>query len=517
MMAANRRKLTRRLVEGAQPARREVFLWDAEVTGFGLKLSPSGRRVYVLQYRFEGISRRYTIGRHGSPWTVEGARKEALRLLGRIASGHDVQLEKVRGRSDLTVGELCDLYLADGMRMAKPVSIQTAESRVRNHIKPLLGRRKAASLLPVDVERLLLDVADGKTARRASCGPKGRHARVRGGKAAATSAVSTLSAALSLAVRRGLRRDNPALAIRKFPGRRVERFLSAAELARLGEVLSASEALGVISPFAIAALRLLVLTGCRKNEILKCERAWVDEDHSCLRLPDSKTGARVVRLGEAAMEVIRALPVVEGNRYLLPGRRDGAPISDLQSVWETIREAAGIPDVRVHDLRHSFASFGAATGESLVVVGALLGHKVPSTTQRYTHLSGSPMQGAADRISGEVARLLGLPQPRAGALAGHAQGVETPAGSQGVLGAVIETRWMDTIAAAAFLGYTSKSLEQYRYEGFGPPYRKVGRRVVYALGDLQDWRSRRSPGRPSTPAGETNVVDLGELRRRGGR
>jgi len=511
-MAEPRRRLTRRLVETAKPGSRDIFLWDAEATGFGLRLSPSGRRVYVLQYRFEGLSRRYTIGRHGSPWTVETARREALRLLGGIAGGRDPQREKQGARTDMTVGELCDLYLVDGMRLAKPVSVAGAENDIRNHIKPLLGRRKAAGITPADVERLLLDVADGKTARRNSRGPKGRAARVRGGREAANSAVTTLSAALSFGVRRGVRPENPALLVRKFPGRRVERFLSPAELGRLGEVLAASEALGIVSPFAIAALRLLILTGCRKSEIVQARRAWVDETHGCLNLPDSKTGPRTVRLGEAALVVIRGLPVVHGNAFLLPGKVDGQPIQDLQSVWERIRVAAGIPDVRIHDLRHSFASFGAATGESLIVVGALLGHKVATTTQRYTHLSASPLKSAADRISGEVARLLGMPQTPVAATAGHAQGApDAPPGTAGVLGAVIETRWLDTHAAAAFLGHTLKTLHQYRYEGTGPPYRKVGRRVVYALGDLQDWRNRRSP--PAGAAATANVVDFRQARR----
>lgn len=509
---ANRRRLTRQLVESSEPRDRDLFLWDSEVIGFGVKVSPGGRRTYVLQYRFERQTRRYAIGRHGSPWTVASAREEALRLLGRIASGHDPQSEKTGARRDMTVAELCDLYVSEGLRTAKPLSVEAAKTDIRNHIKPILGTRVAATITAADIDRLLLDVADGRTARRQATGRKRGVSRVRGGKGAANSAVTVLSAALSFAVRRGVRPDNPALGVRKFPEKKIDRFLSPAELARLGEVLAAAESLGVESPFGIAAIRLPILTGCRKNEILKARRSWVDMTHACLRLPDSKTGAKVVHLGGAAMEVIRTIPIAEGCDHLLPGRGGDAPIADLQSVWERVREAAGLQDVRIHDLRHAFASFGAATGESLVVIGALLGHKIARTTERYTHLADTPLKGAADRISAEVARLMGMDTPRAGHRNRRAEQGAPPPGTAGMLGAVIETRWLDTAAAAARLGHTVGTMQTYRWMGVGPAYRRIGRRIVYALGDLDAWMHERGKAGPPCDSSASNVISLEKLR-----
>lgn len=505
----SRRRLTKKRVERAPVPAKPGFIWDAEPVGFGLKLTPNGARIYVLQYRFEGRSRRYVIGNHGSPWTVETARQEALRLLGRIQAGHDPQKEKTGARRDMSVSELCDLYLSEGLRAAKPLSVQSAETDIRNHIKPILGARLAASITSEDVERMMFAIAEGRTKLRRRTGRRRGLSRVRGGKGAANSAVAVLSAALTFGIRRGVRPDNPALGIRKFPEKKMDRFLSPAELARLGEVLAAAEALGVESPYAIAALRLLILTGCRKNEIVKAERTWVDMTHRCLRLPDSKTGAKVVHLGEAAMEVIRSVPPLEGNPYLLPGRGAAVPIADLQSSWERIRAAAGLKDVRIHDLRHAFASFGAATGESLLVIGALLGHRVATTTERYTHLADTPLRGAADRISGEVARLMGLSLPAERAtLLRCATPAEPPPGAQGVLGEVIQTRWLDTPAAAALLGNTIGTLQTWRWMGVGPPFRRIGRRIVYALGDLDAWRREHGQASSTLGASTANVVRL---------
>lgn len=296
---------------------------------------------------------------------------------------------------------------------------------------------------------------------------------------------------------RGLRLDNPAIGVKKFPGKKMERFLSPAELARLGEALAAAAALGVESAYAIAALRLLILTGCRKNEILKLQRIFIDPYHRCLRLPDSKTGAKVVHLGAPAMRIIAAVPEVVGNPYLLPGKKDGTHVTDLQAVWERIRKTAGLEDVRVHDLRHSFASIGASTGDSMLIIGAPLGHRSAKTTERYTHLSDHPLKSAAERISDEIAKHLGdaMAPPAANDTmqadpfeAFWAVEPELEArSSDPVLGAIIRTQWLDTRAAAAVLGFTVGTMQTYRWMGTGPAFRKIGRRVVYSADALAAW------------------------------
>lgn len=490
-------KLTRKFVEAAEAPTRIVYHWDSEVVGLGLKITTAGLRTYILQYRFGGRARRYTIGAHGSPWTPETARDRARVLQGQVAAGVDPQEEKAANLRALTVAQLCDLYLAEGLVTRKDGAVQTARSRIEGHIKPLLGTRRASLVTRQDVEKVLRDVADGKTARMARTGRKRGLSRVRGGRGAANAVVVQLSAIMSFAVGRKVREDNPAYRVRRFPSRKIERFLSPAELIGLGEVIAAAEALGVECPNAMAALRLLILTGCRKSEILTLQRGHIDHFHRCLRLPDSKTGAKVTQIGAAALRVINAIPETPGNPYLLVGRDGEGHLVNIQKPWERIRAAAGLEDVRIHDLRHAFASLGVGSGHSLVVVGALLGHRSPKTTDRYAHLADHPVKEAAERISAEVARLMdGIAPSVDPALGAAPEGVDAPAAFDPVLGQVRQTRWLDTRAAAACLGTTVGTLQTYRWMGTGPVFRKIGRRVVYAQGDVDAWREARGQEPP---------------------
>lgn len=496
-MSTERVRITKRIVDGLSADGTDRFLWDSDVIGFGLRISPAGKLVYVLQYRIEGRQRRFKIGPHGSPWTPESARTEAQSLLGKIVDGIDPQQEKIAERKELTLEDLSEIYLNETLFTAKDSSVRQARNNIENHILPLLGKKRVSKIERSDVEQMLRDIAGGKTARTVKKGHR-RLSRVRGGKGAANQCVTTISAMLGVAVERKLRADNPAIGVRKFPGRKMERFLSPAELARLGEALAAAASLGVESQFAIAALRLLILTGCRKNEILKLKHNHIDRYHRCLRLPDSKTGAKVVHLGAPAMRIIAMVPTVEGNSYLLPGKKDGTHVTDLQAVWVRIRKTAGLDDVRIHDLRHSFASIGAATGDSMLIIGALLGHRSAKTTERYTHLSDHPLKNAAERISEEIARCLG---EAVEVLAANDSADADPFAafweqspdrgapvSDPVLGAVIRTQWLDTRAAAAKLGFTVGTMQTYRWQGTGPAFRKIGRRVVYSAQALEAWQ-----------------------------
>jgi integrase len=486
---AGRVRLSKRLIATLEPGPRDRFVWDTEVVGFGVKITPAAARSFVLQYRFQGLSRRYVIGKMGSPWTVEAARDQARVLLGQLVAGTDPQDDKAAERREPTVAELCALYVEEGLVTRKPTSIASARASLANHIRPLIGSRRASRLTRGEVERFLAQVAEGASARRYHSGKlRGGTVRVKGGKGAATSAIATLSGAFTFGVRRGLCPANPALGVRRFPARKVERFLSPAELARLGETLAAAEAMGAQNLYRIAAIRLLILTGCRKTEILTLKRAHVDRTHRCLRLPDSKTGQKVVHVGSAALAVIEALPEVAGNPYLLPGRGDQGHVADLQSTWEAVRKAAGLADVRIHDLRHSFASFGAAAGDSLLVLGALLGHKTAKTTERYAHLSDHPVRDAAERICARIADLMGAPPAEAAAPpVSEPEAPERAPELAALIGHVVKTRWLDCPAAAARSGLTIGTLATYRSMGVGPPYRKVGRRVVYDPAELDAW------------------------------
>lgn len=473
-------------------ARTEEFFWDGGLPGFGVRRAAGGQLTYLLQYRFEGRQRRYKIGRHGAPWTPETARTEAQRLFGEIAAGRDPQSWRFEDRAKPSVAELCTSYVEEGMYACKPSTIAGARGCVDNHIVPLLGPRRADTITRSDVETMMRNVAAGKTCRTVKKGYR-RKARVRGGKGAANNALGILSGALSFAVAQRIRADNPALGVKQYPGRKLDRFLSPAELARLGDVLACASALGVESLYAIAAIRLLILTGCRKSEILTLKRTDVDHYHRCLRLPDSKTGAKVVHLGAAAIRIIRSIPEEVGSPFLLPGKKAGTHVTDLQSVWERIRKTADLEDVRIHDLRHSFASVGADLGDSMLIISKLLGHSSPKTTDRYTHLFDHPLKSAADRISEQIASYLDNPDGR-DAEPMSKERFEEPGPvlprMDPVLGMVARTHWLDTPAAAARLGMTVGTLQTYRWLGTGPSFRKIGRRVVYSEHDLQSWRRR---------------------------
>lgn len=400
-----RARITKRAVDAARPGKRDTFYWDDSTTGLGLKVTPAGKKTYVLQYRIHGRVRRYTIGKHGSPWTPEQARDEAVRLLGQVAAGIDPAALKAalrrEGKAAKTVAQLCDLYVAEDCATKKPSTLAADKGRIERHIKPLLGRLRVKNVTDADVARFLGAIAVGHTAADIKTGPHGR-AIVKGGKGAATRATGLLGAIFSYAVRQKMRPDNPVHGVKRFKGHSSQRFLSDAELARLGEAMAEAEREGV-NPVAIAALRLLCLSGMRKTEVLSLEWQHVDFDHGCLRLADSKTGEKVVPVGAAVLALLTDLPRVERNPYVFPGEKMDSHFVGLPKIWLRIRKDAGLSNFRLHDLRHSFASVGASGGHSLLVLGELLGHRTPRTTARYAHLSDSPVRAAADRIAGEIA------------------------------------------------------------------------------------------------------------------
>lgn len=395
-----KKRITKRIVDAARPSDRDFLIWDTDTKGFGLKVTPTGKRVYVMQRRVGGRVRRYTIGLHGSPWTPDLARDEALRLLGQIAQGKDPAEAKSEARRNISLAELCRVYLSEGCETKKPSSVEKDRSKIVRHIIPLLGSKAIRTLSRADIERFISDVAEGKTARDERTGFRGR-AIVRGGKAAANRAVGTLSAVLGFAVNRGLLDHNPAIGVKRYRNGHRERFLSTPELARLGEALAKAEQRGE-NPFAVAAIRLLMLSGCRRNEVLALRWDWVDFERAALRLPDSKTGAKVVALGAPALELLHSIPRIDGSPYVFPSAKSDGHFVGLQRVWARIRGQAGLTDVRLHDLRHSFASVGAASGDSLYIIGKLLGHKQSVTTQRYAHLRDDPLRAAADRIAAQI-------------------------------------------------------------------------------------------------------------------
>ena len=273
-------------------------------------------------------------------------------------------------------------------------------------------------------------VAKGKTAKVLT-NEKGNRVAVTGGKGTATRTVRLLGGIFSYAVKHGYIATNPRSGVQLYADNKGKRYLSSAEFQRLGDTLREAETIGlpwqfnegvkekyrpkkaenqreVISPHAVAAIRLLMLTGCRLSEILKLQWHDVDLNRGVLDLSDSKTGAKEVLLGAAALKVLAEIPRIEGNPYVIAGEVEGKPRSDLKRPWNRITTHAGLPDLRLHDLRHSFASVGVASGMGLPIVGKLLGHASPSTTARYAHIAEDASRRALHTIESTIAAGIGL-------------------------------------------------------------------------------------------------------------
>jgi integrase len=401
-------RITKRAVDATKPSIRDAYLWDSELAGFGLKVTPTGGKTYLVQYRLggrKGRTRRVTIGRHGSPWTPESARNEAKKLLGQTAAGHDPAEERTRARREPTVAELCDLYLEAAPniilkgkgRPKKASTLAIDRSNIERHIKPLLGRRRIGSIRSKIVRKFQEDIAAGKSAIDIRTGPRGR-ARVTGGRGTAARATTVLGTVFTFALREGYITENPVRGVELFEIEGRERFLDAAELGKLGEALNTTEAEG-LSSTAITAIRLLIFTGCRKNEILGLIWRSIDFERGCLFLPDSKTGKKTVPLAAPALELLASLPRIEGSPFVFPATKGKGHYVGLPKVWSIIRKRAGLDDVPLQALRHSFASFAVAGGNSLYLIGKVLGHSQNKTTEKYAHLDLDPLKPVVNRTA----------------------------------------------------------------------------------------------------------------------
>jgi integrase len=401
---AGRIRITKKIVDGLAPSE---IRWDLDVRGFGVRRQRQARK-YVLKTRLNGRQRWFTIGEHGSPWTVDTARKQALRLLGDIHKGADLSALRSGSRSEPTMGALCDRYLTEHADQHKKASSAALDGRnIENHILPLLGSLLVSQVSRADIDAFKRAVHDGKTAPK-DRGPRSGHrggAVVSGGPGAANRCLALLSKMFNLAERWGLRHDgsNPVRHVEKYAENRIERYLSEEELARLAGALSEAEKSEAENPFVIAAIRLLLFTGARLGEILNLKWEYVDLDRSVINLPDSKTGEKQIYLNSLAQQVVTSLPRIDENPYVIVGRRQNRHLVNITKAWYRIRKAAGIEDVRIHDLRHSFASVAVSGGLTLPMIGKLLGHKKSTTTERYAHLADDPVRAANE----EVARLMG--------------------------------------------------------------------------------------------------------------
>jgi integrase len=383
-----RSRITKRAVDALRPAvdGRELVLWDTELAGFGVRVQRGDAKTYILKYRAgTGRSaplRKLTIGRHGSPWTPDQARAEAKRLLGLVALRKDPAGARAAANAAPTVADLAQRFLVEHVEAKRKASTAAEYRRLLDKIVlPALSKRKVVEVTRTEVTKL--------------------HHANRTAIYQANRTLAVLSKMFNLAERWGLRPDgsNPCRHVEKFSERKRERFLSADELGRLGDVLARYDG----SPYYGAAIKLLVFTGARLGEILGLRWEWIDFERGEARLPDSKTGAKTIHLPPPALAVLAELPRVEGNPHVIVGGVAGAPLVNLEKPWRAIRKAAGLDDVRIHDLRHSFASVAASGGMGLPIIGKMLGHTQAQTTQRYAHLASDPVKAAAAKVAGEIA------------------------------------------------------------------------------------------------------------------
>jgi integrase len=382
-------KLTVRSVEAMKPSDKDVILWDSELAGFGCKLTPAGNRSYFLYYRTKGgDQRRPRIGSHG-PMKPEAARAIARAWLAEVAQGRDPSLSRAQDRAAPTFDILCERYLIEHAEVRKKASSAEGDRRLaRLHLRPALGSKKVAAITRSDIAAL--------------------HHQLRRTPYEANRVLALASKMFALSERWGLRADgsNPAKNIDRYKEEKRERYLTSAEVSRLWQVLNSDAAKERVSPAAIAAIKLLMLTGRRLNEVLRLQWAWVDLDAKLLRLPDTKGGRLTVSLADAAVGLLSDLKQSAGEHaFVIPGAVKNRPLVNLQKPWRTLRAIADLNDVRIHDLRHTFASVGAGMGMSLHMLGRLLGHTQAATTARYAHLSQTPVQAAADAIGAELMRL----------------------------------------------------------------------------------------------------------------
>jgi len=423
----NKERLTKTAVDRLKPAEAEYVIWCGKLSGFGCRVWPTGKKVFIIQFRVAGRLTKKTLGTFGTI-TVEQARKEAERYLAAAQLGHDLVAAERKMKTGLTVSQLCDEYIKLGMGQKKPSTIATDLGRIDAHIRPLLGKKRISSVTRSDIERFLNDVAIGRTARDIRT-KKGRSI-VRGGKGTATRTVRLLGGIFTYAVERGYIEKNPKSGVKLFKDNSGEKYLSDDEMQRLGKALNEAETVGlpwdtksesntkhrpkdeaamyeVMSPHVTGAIRLLLLTGCRLREVLHLRWSEVDFEHGILNLPDSKTGQKKVYLSEGAIDVLQSLPRI--GTFVIYGTRPDKPRADLKRPWKRVCDRAGLNGVRLHDLRHTFASNAVSNGMSLPMIGALLGHRSTSTTARYAHIAESPLKRALDEMSQPMTKAISKP------------------------------------------------------------------------------------------------------------
>src|SRR3569833_1704397 len=424
------KRVTKRAVDALRcPSSKDrVFLWDKDLSGFGVAVMPSGTKVYVVQYRQAGRSRRLKLGEHGR-LTPDEARSAAKEVLGIVERGRDPIEERRAKRTEQPFKDLAESYMRLHVAVkCKPRTAEEYRRLLRLHILPKLGSKSASQIKKGDISRLHAVMADKPSA--------------------ANRYVAQIDSIWNWSVDTEEISDLPVPTkdLELYPEENRDRYLTITEMRRLGHAMNLAETTGLpwvvnetgakakhlpkpgnrqtlVDPYAVAAIRLLILTGCRLREVLYARWDWVDWERGILFLQDSKTRKKPVYLSQLAHQILSEIPRLQGNPHIFPGENAGTHRADLKRPWTAIRRHAGLtgddadhkaksqpkavskgrPSVRIHDLRHSFASIGVGSSLGLPMVGKLLGHSQVRSTNRYAHLDTDPLHKSANLIGSQRA------------------------------------------------------------------------------------------------------------------
>ena len=427
-------RITKRVVDAIKPNGTDFYVFDSELTGFGVRVRKSGAMSYIVRYRSgsgrSAPTKRVTIAKVGKV-SPDQARDVAKNILASVVKGEDPAREKAERRTALTFAKLADHYLDHVAAKKKPKTHDLYKHMLMAYAVPELGSRRAEDIKSPDIAALHLKMRDKPTTAN----------RVR----------SVISSMFGWAIAAKVlpKMENPGFGIELYKEAKRERYLTTDELQRLGAAIREAEMEGIpwepdpdkkikhapkaenrrlrIDPTAAAALRLFILTGARLREILHLTWDMVDLERGLLLLPDSKSGDKTIVLNAPAQMVLAELPRVD--RYVIPGKPrraapgrppESRPRSDLKRPWQLVRKRAGLDAsaenprlrVRIHDLRHTFASIGVGSSLGLPIVGKLLGHTQSKTTERYAHLDADPLRKASNAIGNTIAAAMGESQGR---------------------------------------------------------------------------------------------------------
>jgi len=375
-------KITKKLIDSIAPSPHEQIIFDSETRGFGLKVAPSGRKTFFLKYRNAfGRQRKPTIGTYGD-LTVDQARKIAQDWKVQVAQGGDPSAEKQAARTQQTLNEFADGYFDAAKKKQSTKGME--RSYYETHVRKTLGRLPLVDIRQADVQAWINTRSDTP--------------------GAANRTISMLSAIFNEAERQQQRdvNTNPCKGVKKYAGKPRERYLSRDEYQRLNAVLDQIEQDGSMNYIVAPAIRFALLTGARREEFLSLKWEYIDFESQTVHLPDSKTGPRKLYLSQPAIEILRRLPRVSGNPYVFPGLKPKDHYHNLKKPFKKVLALAGISDFRIHDLRHTHASWGILAGLSTNLIAKTLGHAQARTAERYAHIGDEPALRAAEMVGREM-------------------------------------------------------------------------------------------------------------------